>query len=112
MKIKIRECEGVTVLDISGDITIGKGDVELRKEITDIIGSDRKNILLNLKKVAFIDSSGIGEIVRSFTTVQKNGGKLKLLNLESKVRDLFVITRLITVFESYENESEAVKSFL
>jgi len=111
MKIKLRDVYDVTILDLSGDITIGKGDVELRKEIADLVTQDRKKILLNMKKVQFIDSSGIGEIVRSITTVQKNDGQLKLLNLESKVRDLFTITRLITVFESFENEKEALNSF-
>ena len=111
MKIKKRIRNNVTIVDISGEITIGKGDVELRKEVTDIIDQGVKNILLNLEKVSFIDSSGIGEIVRSFTTVQKKGGKLKLLGLEKKVRDLFVITRLITVFETFEDEKEAVESF-
>jgi anti-sigma B factor antagonist len=111
MKVKQRERDGVTILDISGDITIGKGDVTLRKEISELVHLERKKILLNLRKVDFIDSSGIGEIVRSLTTIQKNGGILKLLHLESKVRDLFTITRLITVFETFENEKEAVDSF-
>ena len=111
MKIKRRERDEVTILDISGDITIGKGDVELRKEISELVYAERKKVLLNLRKVDFIDSSGIGEIVRSLTTIQKNGGILKLLHLESKVRDLFTITRLITVFDTFENEKEAVDSF-
>ncbi len=111
MKIKKREREGVIILDISGDITIGQGDVELRKEITDLVMQGGNRILLNLRKVDFIDSSGIGEIVRGFTTAQKNNGQLKLLHLESKVRDLFVITRLITIFETFENEKDAVDSF-
>jgi len=112
MKIKTREREDVTILDVSGEITIGEGDVELRKEINDLIGKDISKILLNLNKVSFIDSSGIGEIVRSLTTVQKNNGQLKLLNLESKVRDLFTITRLITVFDTFDNEKIAVDSFI
>ncbi|MBN1295496.1 STAS domain-containing protein [bacterium] len=111
MKIKRRERDDVIILDFSGEITIGKGDVELRKEISDLVFSEKKKILLNLRKVDFIDSSGIGEIVRSFTTIQKNGGVLKLLHLEAKVRDLFTITRLITVFETFENEKDAVDSF-
>jgi len=111
MKIKQRERDGVTILDFSGDITIGKGDVELRKEMSELVYAERKKILLNLRKVSFIDSSGIGEIVRSLTTIQKSGGVLKLLHLEAKVRDLFTITRLITVFETFENEAEAVESF-
>ncbi|MBN1355211.1 STAS domain-containing protein [bacterium] len=111
MKIKNRERNGVTILDISGEITIGQGDVELRKEINDLIDKDIRKILLNLTRVSFIDSSGIGEIVRSMTTIQKHNGHLKLLGLEAKVRDLFTITRLITVFETFENEKEAVDSF-
>ncbi len=111
MKMKKREKGDVTIIDISGEITIGRGDVELRKEINDLIGNDRNKILLNLSKVTFIDSSGIGEIVRSLTTVQKNNGELKLLGLESKVRDLFTITRLITVFETFDSETEAINSF-
>lgn len=111
MRIKVRDRDDVTILDISGDITIGKGDVELRKEISELVHNEKKKVLLNLRKVDFIDSSGIGEIVRSLTTIQKNGGTLKLLHLESKVRDLFTITRLITVFETFENEKEAVDSF-
>ena len=111
MKIKVRDREDVTILDISGDITIGKGDVELRKEISELIHNEKKKVLLNLRKVDFIDSSGIGEIVRSLTTIQKNDGTLKLLHLEAKVRDLFTITRLITVFETFENEKEAIDSF-
>lgn len=111
MKIKVRERDGITILDVSGDITIGQGDVELRKEINDLIENDIRRIIINLSKVSFIDSSGIGEIVRSFTTMQKKGGVLKLLGLEAKVRDLFVITRLITIFETFENEKVAVDSF-
>ena len=112
MKIKVREKDEITILEISGEITIGQGDVELRKEINDLVGSqDKMNIILNLGKVSFIDSSGIGEIVRSYTTVQKNGGKLKLVGLEAKIRDLFTITRLITVFETFDSEREAIESF-
>ena len=111
MKLKVRERDGVTILDLSGDITIGEGDVELRKKVSELVHNDQKHILLNLRKVDFIDSSGMGEIVRCFTTMKKNGGVLKLLHLESKIRDLFVITRLITIFETFENEKEAVDSF-
>lgn len=111
MKIKVRERDGVTILDVTGDITIGQGDVELRKEVSELVHNDRKHVLLNLRKVDFIDSSGIGEIVRCFTTIKKNGGILKLLHLESKIRDLFTITRLITIFETFENEKDAVESF-
>ncbi len=111
MKLKVRDREGITIVDLSGEVTIGEGDVALRKEINDLVGQDRLNIILNLTKVSFIDSSGIGEIVRSYTTVSKHNGRLVLLGLQSKIRDLFAITRLITIFDSYENEKEAVDSF-
>jgi len=111
MKIKIRDRDGITIIDLVGEVTIGEGDVALRKEINDIVGQDRLNIILNLTRVSFIDSSGIGEIVRSYTTVNKHDGRLVLLGLQSKIRDLFAITRLITIFDTYENEKEAIDSF-
>ncbi|MBN1550403.1 STAS domain-containing protein [bacterium] len=112
MKIKTRDRDDIAILDISGEITIGQGDVQLRKEINELVNNKEiVNIILNLSKVSFIDSSGIGEIVRSYTTVQKHGGKLKLMGLESKVRDLLTITQLITVFECFEGEEEAVASY-
>jgi anti-sigma B factor antagonist len=111
MKSKVRDVGDVRVLDLEGKITIGAGDIELRQNIDDSVAAGRKNILLNLKGVSHIDSSGIGEMVGCFTTVARKGGKMKLLNLTQKINDILQVTQLITVFDVYDNETEALKSF-
>lgn len=111
MKIEKRSRDGVTVLDVEGKITIGKGDVALREAVQEALSSGATKILINLASVSTIDSSGVGELVSSFTTVTNRGGKLKLLNLPPKVNDILQITQLITVFEVHDSEDEAVRSF-
>jgi len=111
MKISTRQVDGVTIVDCSGRITLGEGSVTLRETVTQLLGKGQKKILLNLGDVNYIDSSGIGELVSAFTTVRKQGGDLKLLNLTKKVHDLLQITKLYTVFEVKEDEASAVKSF-
>jgi anti-sigma B factor antagonist len=111
MKTKVRDVSGVRVLDLEGKITIGSGDVELRQNIEDAIAAGRTNILLNLHGVTHIDSSGIGEMVGCFTTVARKGGKMKLLNLTQKINDILQVTQLITVFDVFDNEKEALNSF-
>jgi anti-sigma B factor antagonist len=111
MKTKVRDVSGVRVLDLEGKITIGSGDVELRQNIEDAIAAGRHNILLNLHGVTHIDSSGIGEMVGCFTTVARKGGKMKLLNLTQKINDILQVTQLITVFDVFDNEKEALSSF-
>ena len=111
MKTKIRDVGDVRVLDIEGKITIGSGDVELRKQVEDSIGAGRINLLLNLGGVSHIDSSGIGEMVGCFTTLARKGGKMKLLNLTQKINDILQVTQLITVFDVFDNEAEALASF-
>lgn len=111
MKSKVRDVGDVRVLDLEGKITIGAGDIELRQNIEDSVAAGRKNILLNLKGVSHIDSSGIGEMVGCFTTVARKGGKMKLLNLTQKINDILQVTQLITVFDVYDNEAEALNSF-
>ena len=111
MKIETRTANGVTILDVSGKITLAEGSVDIRKSVRALLDAGRTNILLNLGDVKYIDSSGIGELVSSFTTVTNKGGKLKLLNLTLKLRELLAITKLLTVFESFDDEDEAVKSF-
>ena len=111
MKIETRTVSGVTVLDVSGKITLAEGSVDIRKSVRDLLDAGRNQILLNLGDVKYIDSSGIGELVSSFTTVTNKGGKLKLLNLTLKIRELLAITKLLTVFECFEDEDKAVKSF-
>jgi anti-sigma B factor antagonist len=111
MKSSSRQIDGVTVLDLSGRITLGEGSVILRDTIRDLIGRGQKRILLNLGDVSYIDSSGIGELVSAFTTVRNQGGELKLLNLTKKVHDLLQITKLYTVFDIKDDEATAIKSF-
>lgn len=111
MKSSSRQIDGITVLDLSGRITLGEGSVILRDTIRDLIGRGQKKILLNLGDVSYIDSSGIGELVSAFTTVRNQGGELKLLNLTKKVHDLLQITKLYTVFDIKDDEAIAIKSF-
>ena len=111
LTIASREVDGVTVLDLSGRITLGEGSVQLRDAIRDLIGKGQKKILLNLGDVNYIDSSGIGELVSAFTTAKNSGGELKLLNLTKKVHDLLQITKLYTVFDVKDDEAAAVKAF-
>jgi anti-sigma B factor antagonist len=111
LNIKERQAGGVTILDLDGEIRIGGGSAELRTAIRELATADRKKILLNLGGVRYIDSTGIGELIASYTTVQRDGGQLKLLKLTEKVQDLLVITKLLTVFDAYEDESEALSSF-
>src|SRR3954463_10936245 len=111
LKASSRQVDGVTVLDMSGRVTLGEGSVVLRDTIRDILGKGNKKILLNLGDVTYIDSSGIGELVSAFTTVRNGGGELKLLNLTKKVHDLLQITKLYTVFDIKDDEPSAIQSF-
>jgi anti-sigma B factor antagonist len=111
MKASTRQVDGITIVDLSGRITLGEGSVILRDNIRDIVGQGHKKILLNLGDVTYIDSSGIGELVSAFTTVRNQGGELKLLNLTKKVHDLLQITKLYTVFDVKDDEAGAIKSF-
>ncbi len=111
LNINERQAGDVTILDLTGEIRIGGGTTELRGAIRDRIEQGHNKILLNLSGVKYIDSSGIGELVANYTTASRDGGQLKLLNLTQKVQDLLVITKLLTVFDAYDNESEALGSF-
>ncbi len=111
MKIDARHEQGVTILVPKGKITIGVGDVALRQAVAEALEAGARNILVNLGGVSTIDSSGIGELVSAYTTVTNRGGKLKLTNLPPKVTDILQITQLISVFEVYDNEEEALASF-
>ncbi|MBN3884967.1 MAG: STAS domain-containing protein [Nostoc sp.] len=111
MQINKRSQGDVTILEPNGKITIGVGDVQLREAIQQALESGASKILLNLAGVTTIDSSGIGELVSAYTTAQNRGGKLKLSNLPSKVQDILTITQLITVFDVYDDEQEAIASF-
>ncbi|HET7435034.1 MAG TPA: STAS domain-containing protein [Thermoanaerobaculia bacterium] len=111
MKATTRSVDGVEIISLQGKITIGAGDTQLREVIQNALGSGKTNILLDMSGVTTIDSSGIGELVGSFTTVTNRGGKLKLLHLPAKLNELLHVTQLITVFEVYDNEQDALKSF-
>ncbi len=111
MKIDTRTVGDVHILDCSGKITLGEGTMAVRNTVREILKSGGKKIILNLHDVNYIDSSGIGELVSSYTTVTNGGGKLKLLNLTNKIQELLQITKLLTVFEAYTDEKTAVASF-
>ena len=111
MKIVERPVGDVVILDLHGKILIGEGDDALRDAVTRLVDSGKTKILLNLADVPYVDSAGLGEIVRTYTTVSRQGGKLKLLNLTKRIQDLLAITKLLTVFETYESEQDAVGSF-
>jgi anti-sigma B factor antagonist len=111
LNISERMAGDVTILDMSGKITIGEGSVALRGAIRRLLEEGKKKILLNLAGVNYIDSSGIGELVSSYTAINKESGELKLLNLTQKLQDLLTITKLLTVFDVFESESEALNSF-
>ena len=111
MKASTRQVDGITVVDLSGRITLGEGSVVLRDTVRDLLAKGEKRLLLNLGDVTYIDSSGIGELVSAFTTVRNQGGELKLLNLTKKVHDLLQITKLYTVFDVKDDETAAISSF-
>jgi len=111
MKATSRTVDGVEIISLQGKITIGAGDSQLREVITNAVNNGKNKILLDMSQVTTIDSSGIGELVSSYTTVTNRGGKLKLLHLPAKLNELLHVTQLITVFEVHENEQEAVGSF-
>jgi anti-sigma B factor antagonist len=111
MKVAIRQVDGITILDLSGRITLGEGSITLRDSVHEVLAKGSKKILLNLGDTSYIDSSGIGELVSAFTSVKNAGGELKLLNLTKKVHDLLQITKLYTVFDIWDNEASAIGAF-
>ena len=112
VKLTTRQVGDVTVIDVSGKITLGEGSSTLRDALRELVKNNHKDILLNLKDVSYIDSSGIGELVSAFTTITNVGGRLKLLGLTHRVKDLLQITKLYTVFVIHEDEAHAVRSFV
>ena len=111
MNIDERVVDGVTILDLKGKMTLGEGDELLRDKINSLIQQGRRKVVLNLEDVPYIDSAGLGEIVRTYTTISRQGGSLKLLNLTKRITDLLSITKLLTVFDTYDSEADAVRSF-
>jgi len=111
MPISQRQRDDVTILDIKGKITIGANEEALRDSVHQVLGSGAQKVLLNLQGVTTIDSSGVGELVSSYTSATNRGAKIKLTNLPAKINDILTITQLITVFDVYDTEDEAVASF-
>jgi anti-sigma B factor antagonist len=111
MPIEERTSGAVTILDLSGKVTLGAGDTMLKDKIHSLLYQGRKNVLLNLAQVQSLDSAALGEIVSAFTTMTREGGTVKLVNLTTRVQNLLAITKLLTVFDVYDNEAEALRSF-
>jgi anti-sigma B factor antagonist len=112
MDISERKNGDVVIVEVSGKITLGEGgDAALKDKMRSLVQQGQKKLLLNLGQVSYVDSAGLGEIVQAYATVNKNGGTLKLLNVTKRIRDLLAITKLLTVFDTFDNEAEAVRSF-
>ena len=111
LDVKERQAGDVTILDMTGEVRIGEGAISLRDSIRNLADQGKKNVLLNLAGVKYMDSTGVGELIANYTTVTRQGGQLKLLSLTDRIQNLLVITKLLTVFDSYDNEAEALKSF-
>jgi anti-sigma B factor antagonist len=111
MQIEERSTGDVTILDLKGRMTMGEGDELLKDKINSLILQGRKKLVLNLEGVPYVDSAGLGEIVRTYTTVSRQGGSLKLVNLTKRITDLLAITKLLTIFDTFDSEADAVRSF-
>ena len=111
MQITERSVGDVMVLDIKGKITLGEGDEQLKDKVNSLVNQGQRKMVLNLAEVPYLDSAGLGEVVRAYTTVSRQGGSLKLLNLTKRITDLLSITKLLTVFETFDSENDAVQSF-
>ena len=111
MQITERTVGDVMVLDVKGKITLGEGDEILKDKVNSLVNQGQRKIVLNLAEVPYLDSAGLGEVVRAYTTVSRQGGSLKLLNLTKRISDLLSITKLLTVFDTFDSENDAVRSF-
>lgn len=111
LKMTERMVDGVSVLDLDGRIVLGEESGALRERVKSLLGENRKRIILNMGNVSYIDSAGLGALVASFTSAKNQGASLKLVNLGSKFREVLQVTKLLTVFDVYENEQAAIASF-
>jgi anti-sigma B factor antagonist len=111
LDVRERQAGDVTILDLSGEVRIGEGSIALRDAIRKLVEGGKTKLLLNMAGVKYVDSSGIGELIANYATVRRQGGQLKMLNLTDRIQNLLVITKLLTVFDTYEDEAEALKSF-
>ena len=112
MKLSVRKAKDIIVIDVEGKIVLGDGDVEIKQTVNGLIQKGNKKVILNLAKVPYLDSAGLGEIMRCFTALRRDGGDFKLLSPNQRIIDLFSITKLLNVFDIFDNESSAIKSFL
>jgi anti-sigma B factor antagonist len=111
MQIEERTVGTVTILDLKGKLILGDGDAQLKDKVHSLVSQGIKQVVLNLGEVPYIDSAGIGEIVRTHTTMSRGGGSLKLLNVTKRIHELLVITKLVTIFDTFDSETEALRSF-
>lgn len=112
MKLSVRKAKDIVVIDVDGKIVLGDGDVEIKEAVDSLLKKGNINIILNLAKVPYLDSAGLGEIMRCFTVLRKDGGDFKLLSPNQRIIDLLSITKLFNVFDIYDNEPSAIKSFI
>lgn len=111
MKISTRTVDAVTIVDLEGKLILGEDTEQFRTQVRELVQSGAKKVLLNMGNVNYIDSSGVGELVRAYASASSQGGQLKLLGLTKKIHDLLTVTKLLTVFEAHENEKQAIESF-
>lgn len=111
MEISERSDGKVTILNLTGKVTLGEGDVLLKDKLHSLLNQGRKDVLLNLAQVSYVDSAGLGAIVSAYTTMTREGGSLKLANVTKKLQDLLSITKLLTVFDTFDSEDEALRSY-
>jgi len=111
MKIDIRETPGVVILDLQGPYTVGDSLAGLRETIREVLAGNQKNILLNMADVSYIDTSGVGELIGSYSTVVNAGGRMKLFNVQNRIEHVLQITKLLTIFETFTSETDALRSF-
>jgi anti-sigma B factor antagonist len=111
MKLSIRKIKDIVVIDVEGKIVLGEGDVEIKQTVNNLLQKGNKNVIMNLAKVSYLDSAGLGEIMRCFTALRRDGGNLKLVSLNQRIIDLLSITKLLNVFDIYDSESAAIKGF-
>ena len=111
MELNFREVKDISVVDIAGRITLGEGDIKLRDAVHNLLKENKRKIVLNLGGVSYIDSAGIGELISAYTAAKRNGAELKLLNLTKKIQDILQITQLLTIFEAFASENDAITSF-
>src|SRR5262245_53779686 len=111
MDIRERAAGGVTVLDLSGKVVLGEGDVQIKERIKELLADGQRKVLLNLGDVTYIDSAGLGALISSYAKARRDTGQMKLVNLTKRIQDLLAITKLITVFDTFDSEEEAIASF-